>query len=145
MKKDLIEFIDGIIEIPYELNGRDPEKGLDCLGLVLHLYRDFLKVDLFDDTQVVPPGWENDPQYSTYMEDLLKEHGRFIKEPRPFDIVLMAPKEHFFANHMGIYLEDGTVLNTHEWSGVHRVSLATLIDRHKVKGFVRMKELDGRN
>lgn len=143
MQKDLIIFIDDMIGIPYLLNGRDPEVGLDCMGVILHFYRNYLKTTLFDDTEIVPDGWEDNPDYAEYMEKLLHVHGQLIKYPEPFDIVLMSPKGHFFANHVGIYLEDGTVLNTGP-SGVFRRALSAFQDAGKVKGFVRLNEIGKR-
>lgn len=137
MKKDLIDFIDSMIGIPYQLNGRDPEIGLDCLGVFLYFYRNYLKIDLFDDTEIVPKGWEDNPKYAEYMEKLLHTYGTLIDKPEPFDLVLMAPKNHFFANHVGIYLEDGTILHTGP-IGVNRHSLCAFREAKRIKGFVRI-------
>lgn len=143
MKKDLIDFIDSMIGIPYVLNGRDPETGLDCMGVILHFYRNYLNVALFDDTEIVPEGWEDNPEYAKYMEKLLHVHGKLVKEPQEFDIVLMSPKDHFFANHVGIYLSDGTVLNTCP-SGVYRRALYAYKRVNRVRAFVRLNELEQR-
>jgi cell wall-associated NlpC family hydrolase len=141
MEKPLIDFIDSMMGIPYELNGRDPEVGLDCMGVILHFYRGYLKTKLFDDTEIVPKGWEDNPEYAEYMEKLLHEHGILVKEPAPFDIVLVASTpEHFFANHVGVYLPDGTVLNTGP-PGVFRRSLTAFLEAGIVKGYVRLNEL----
>jgi len=136
MKPELIEYLDTLIGIPYKINGRDQE-GIDCIGVVIAFYRDFLEKEFYDNSIDVPEGWYDDPDYAQYMEKLIKTHGTWVDEPQDFDIVLIAPRDHFLANHMGIYLPGGKILNTNEKSGVCINPLHLLEEAGVIKGYIR--------
>ncbi len=140
MTPELIAWVDAIIRVPYVLNGRNPAAGFDCLGMLLHFYRDFLKLPVFDDTELVPAGWQEDPRYADYMERLIKAHCEVIREPEPYCIVLMAPPGHFLANHVGVYLGEDKVLQTSERTGVTLMRLDAIKKTNQLRGLLRVKE-----
>lgn len=139
MEPELIEWVDRHIGLPYVLNGRDPKVGLDCLGVALHFYRDYLGLAIFDDTEEVPKRWYDDPKYAEYMERLIHTHCQLLPEPEKFCLVLLAPENHFLANHIGIYLGEGAVLNTSEVTGVVVHKLAAFERTNTIKGFLKVR------
>jgi len=141
MEKPLIDYLDSIIGIPYRLNGRGGgDEGLDCIGTVLKFYREYLKIHIFDDTEVVPKNWWDNPKYADYMERMIKKHCFSIKEPELFCLILVAPPDHFLANHLGIYLGENKFLNTSETTGIIISNLGILTRENKVRGYLKVNE-----
>ncbi len=71
------EIITELLGVPFLEHGRDPGAGLDCLGLVLHVYREALGVDL------------PDPWSGSMREALERLSGQFMRarNPAPGDLL----------------------------------------------------------
>jgi len=137
MDKKLINYIDSIIGIPYVTNGRGAT--LDCFGLVLKFYKEFLDIEIVDDSIVMPDGWYNDPKNGQYMNKMVQQHGVLLKEPDLYSIVLMAPEGHFLSNHIGIFVGEGKVVHTTITTGVCQTPLTALKNVKKIRGYVRLE------
>jgi cell wall-associated NlpC family hydrolase len=100
------------LSIPYKLNGRTPEEGLDCWGLVVCIFKD-LGISLPAGDGYSKPG--ND----WYKRDPLRYH-RFLQkigepvlgEPQPYDIIYFTLIGNHIVSHTGVMLDNNTFIHT---------------------------------
>jgi hypothetical protein len=88
--QDLVFYALGLVGIEYRYGGEDPESGLDCSGLVRHVFQQVAGVTL--------------PRTSVEMSRVGNRVGK--GELRPGDLVFFNTRRFAFS-HVGIYLGDG--------------------------------------
>lgn len=137
MEPKLIKFIDGIVGTPYKVNGRTREY-LDCLGLVLIFYREYLETTILDDSEFMPEGWYDLPDYADYIERLIHSHGTVVREPNLGDIVLLGRKKEGRISHLGIYVGENKVLEAGAQRGVILLNLETIKELGLVRGYIKI-------
>ncbi len=102
--------------VPYRFGGDDPSRGFDCSGLVRHVYRDALGVDL--------------PRRS----EEIGRAGRAVERERlqPGDLVFFNTQGSAFS-HVGIYIGDGRFV--HAPAGRGHVRIDALHERYWARRF----------
>ncbi len=123
----LLEEIKPYLGIPYRRGGYS-KKGMDCSGLVKHIYSKTLQVDLPHSTS---------QQYALpTMEEVSED------ELRPGDLIFFSQKKKRIA-HVGIYLSDGKFIHAGRKSGVTISSLDNRYWKVKMVGAKRFVGLGG--
>lgn len=131
-----------LVGTKYLKHGRNPETGLDCLGVVLEVF----KMNSFTIVQtgkarssrreLSDPMFELAPDATADPEQELRS-GRFstsfqeVDNPAPLDLVVL-PEE-----HIGIMIDTETVLHTDIHAGCRASKLSTLRRMNWTKGFYR--------
>ena len=99
--------------IPFRHLGRDITRGCDCIGLLLHFYKDILGVDLFYLDRVYNKKWYRSDKHKLrkFFESNFKE----VKEVQAGDILLfkIAKSE----THIGICINKERFLFTNYGTG----------------------------
>lgn len=113
---------DSLIGVPYLHQGRNPDQGLDCFGVM----RSF-----FERCGVVLPKYPNDyPKVWWLRRSLIEEEDGEpffpIEMPRPGAVVLLKVNDSAVPNHLAISLASGYVLDTAPGVGAHRNKLSRL-------------------
>jgi cell wall-associated NlpC family hydrolase len=101
----------GLLGTPYKLGGTNPEKGVDCSGLVHYVYKQSVNIDL------------------PHSAKELSQNGAPVKldDLQPGDLVFFHTlKKHF--SHVGIYAGDGKFV--HADSRQAKVVIVSNIDTH---------------
>lgn len=95
----------GLMEVDYRFGGKNPERGLDCSGMVSYIYRHALGIEL-------PPNAAR-----------IAQIGREIETARlaPGDLVFFNTTGKPFS-HVGIYLGDGRFIHAPSSNGKIKVS-----------------------
>jgi hypothetical protein len=137
MDRGLIKYIDTRIGIPYKINGRSPEDGIDCVGAVEMFYSEYLGVDLSLGVKKVPKGWHNQEEFQDYKQQLLRKNGSLIKEPELYCIVLVADDRGERVNHVGIFLGDDKVFNTGK-HGTYLERLSKYRRENMLRGYLKL-------
>ena len=101
------EWINRYIGLPWEANGRDIETGFDCWGLIMHIYKERLGIDL--------PDWQIEPfndrnVIAGITKHTAEGHAIEIDTPGDYDIAMVARRGQCF--HVGLCLAGG-VLHVH--------------------------------
>ncbi len=99
---------DELIGIPYVFRGRDPEVGLDCLGLVVEAFK--CAGASFPDPIEYQENWVE------YGNDHLRENRpeswRPVEEPyEPLDVIFLRMNREKVPSHIGLHVGDGRVLH----------------------------------
>jgi hypothetical protein len=113
------------IGTPYRHLGRDPARGLDCVGLVLHAYR---AAGLLAD--VVVTGYGRRPEGHALIAEVMR-HGRRVPlaEARPADVLAFAGVERLPC-HLALVTETSPrLLIVHAWAERRAVA------EHALAGF----------
>lgn len=101
---ELTDYAQSLLGIPYRYGGSDPEHGFDCSGLVWHVYRRTLALDL--------------PRSSLEMS----HRGKLVEreELRPGDLVFFNTLHRKFS-HVGIYLGSNSFIHAPSTGGNVRI------------------------
>jgi murein DD-endopeptidase / murein LD-carboxypeptidase len=119
IQKKMKEFIG----IPYVLGGIN-QRGMDCSGLVKHLYSLFFKIDL---------PHQSSQQHALPIFDTIDP-----KELRPGDLIFFSPRKNR-VNHVGIYYGDGKFLHAATKKGVLLSKLSDNYWKSRVVSTKRLK------
>lgn len=124
------------IGTPFVLHGRDPESGLDCLGLTLEVLKEYGH-DLPD----VVLDYERDHPDGSRFEDYLQgveERLREIHptEAMPGDVIAFDTHRAGVANHFGVVVSKNFAITTFENSGAMLVNLR--VWRSRTQGVYRV-------
>ncbi len=127
------------IGIPFFYGGRTREDGLDCWGLVRLIYRDIVGIDL--------------PEYGEVSADDLRAVARtvgvkrdaepwsMVLEPATYDIVVMGLHNKRIPAHVGLMVDENTMIHAEQSSHSCLVRLDNMTVRERVLGFRRHKTL----
>lgn len=133
------ELISKYVGIPYVHLGRDPKKGLDCLGLLMCFFKDMGRDVKKYDYEHYSEYWSVDGNNDYYLEKWPSEYEK-VNEPKPFDVVL-------FQNSRGITNHAGIVLSNDRF--IHSCKAGCVVARlkepkwqQKLTGYYRKKEND---
>lgn len=127
-----------IIGAPFVWNGRDPEKGLDCYGVVLWIYAQ--KGIFLDD-----PVGEYSCGFAARQEPQIRSRftGCWREAPKPWrelDVVIVRWPHETEPSHLGVLVAGGRkVLHAHDRQGVVCWSLDAL--RRHIWGVARHEDL----
>jgi hypothetical protein len=113
------DLTDKYIGCPFERHGRDPVKGMDCLGWLLVVCREIHGVDLPDPVEISGVRW------TVRLRDF-KGHFRRITEAQvqPGDLAYDAHKDQPVMKHISIYDQDpGWWSHTNYNDGLCRVRI----------------------
>ncbi|MBC8420618.1 MAG: C40 family peptidase [Desulfobacterales bacterium] len=119
---DLLEEIKQYLGIPYRRGGYS-KKGMDCSGLIKHIYSKTLQVDL--------PHSSSQQYALPTMEEVSED------ELRPGDLIFFSQKKKRI-NHVGLYLSDGKFIHAGRKSGVTISSLDNRYWKVKMVGARRL-------
>ena len=113
------------VGVPYRHLGREPSRGLDCVGLVLHAYR---AAGLL--TDVVVTGYGRRPDGHALIAEVMRRGRRVpVAEARPADVLAFAGSERLPC-HLALVTETSPrVLIVHAWAEFRRVT------EHGLAGF----------
>lgn len=117
----------------YVYQGRDPRTGLDCMGVLLHLYREVLGVDLPDHAAVLQDRFDRQEVFYEGLEayaDLFDEIPR--SETRAGDVVVFYDPVHQ-SNHVAVAVSERHAIHAGERIGVVRSRLVRLFRLRCVK------------
>jgi len=101
----------GLLGTPYKMGGTDPQKGVDCSGLVRYVYKQSADIDL------------------PHSAKAISQSGAPVKkdELQPGDLVFFHTlKKHF--SHVGIYAGDGKFVHASSRQG--KEVMVSSIDTH---------------
>lgn len=123
-----------LIKIPYKLHGRD-YSGVDCWGLIILIYKEFLKKELIDlDKLDFGEDWYKEK--NLFIENY---HQQWIKvdDPQKFDIVFFRNCDDV-VNHCGLFLGEDIFVQATRKHGVTFSHLNKF--KNKIYGFFRLKK-----
>lgn len=104
-----------LIGVPFAIGGRDPSIGLDCVGLLLEVYR---RAGIIMPS--VPGGygdtWGSDWEIIREMERL--GWSRITGTVQALDAVLVPDRDSGLPTHVGVLLDESRVLHAHRSCGV---------------------------
>ncbi len=117
MTKSKIKYAD-LIGVPFLNHGRDPEKGLDCYGLVTEIYkRQGIKIPEYDaewnDAEKIN-GYIEDATASSVWEEIPPEK---IEENIPCVLAIRLAAPPGMVNHTGVYIGGRKFIHTRERAG----------------------------
>ncbi|MFH1082444.1 MAG: C40 family peptidase, partial [Pseudomonadota bacterium] len=118
----LLEEIQQYLGIPYRRGGYS-KKGMDCSGLIKHIYSKTLQVDL--------PHSSSQQYALPIMEEVSED------ELRPGDLIFFSQKKKRI-NHVGLYLSDGKFIHAARKRGVTISSLDNRYWKVKMVGAKRL-------
>ena len=120
LRKDFIAAARGWLNVPFLHQGREKDRGIDCVGLVIQSARE---VGL---TTVQYRNYSRSAQPAV-MRNLLRKHCVPVVRPRmlPSDILWMRLEK--LPYHVAIFTFDGTII--HSYSGVGKVVEHRLDDK----------------
>jgi len=123
--------------IPFVEGGRD-EKGADCWGLIVLLYKYFFDVELEKFTGVAA----TDKDFNLAVDRInkeIEEHKNFyeVTEPQFGDIILL--RVHGRPIHVGFCLDKSTMVHTGKGYGVVTEKFTEMRWNNRVLGFYRKK------
>jgi len=111
---------------PYLYQGRDPKTGLDCMGVLLHLYREVLDVDLPDYAAEIQ---DRLGRQEVFYEGLEAYAGLFDEVPRSEtragDVVVFYDPVHQ-SNHIAVAISERHAVHSGERIGIVRSRLVRL-------------------
>jgi len=100
-----LEYINGLIGIPYIHGGRDPKTGLDCYGLCMVVYRDLYGIEL--------PDWQTpdvaDVKATRNIIKEFTERGEYTSLTVPENGCFIFCYRTRAAHHVGLYYNGGVV------------------------------------
>ncbi|MFA5458713.1 MAG: NlpC/P60 family protein [Synergistaceae bacterium] len=134
MDKKLTELIAKLLPVPYVHEGRD-YSGLDCGGLILLFYRDYLKIRL-PDMHGYNPHWGY--KGKNYFIDDYYQFFIPVKIPQLSDIVLFRNNKEI-CDHGGVVLTGGEFLHCHRHVGVSINRYGAIPWSRRPGGFYRLK------
>ncbi len=123
------------VGLPYLHKGRD-EKGLDCWGLILLIYKDLKGVRLWDIGEDYPEDWSWSGR-DLFMENYQKQWER-VEKPGTLDVVLIK-NGLGVANHAGVMLNDRTFVHCLAKAGVVLSRVTDKQWKPRIVGYYRMK------
>lgn len=103
-----------LIGTPFTNYGRDPQKGLDCWGLVIEFFKQ-LGLQLEDPVSYYDVDWHKKFNFITKNQHLYFDRS---EEFAPFSVIAMKTQSSV-VNHLAICLDREYVLNTDQAVGVH--------------------------
>lgn len=133
--------ISDLIGVPFLDSGRDPNRGLDCWGLVMEVYRR-VGVELPDYGKSVPSA------YASGSSDVAARNaeatGRWLKvdTPSACDLVAMRTDRRVptAINHFGVCIGRGRFLHTIKPRNAHIARLDAIEWANRVVGFYRWQK-----
>jgi len=113
---------------PYKHLGNSIDTGIDCFNLCRLVYKNELNIDIpyqtSDFCNIVDEDWYQ-KTHDQFMENAARlDRDDFswikVKEPKPFDVILMSMGSTNVTNHCALYVGDGKILQTmlHRTSGI---------------------------
>lgn len=125
-----------LVGVPFKHKGRNVKEGLDCLGLVLEIYKRNGK-HIQDPIPDYPCDWDTVKQQNYILENYhtnwLKIEDNNIKE---LDLVLFG-RDKKFPTHIAIIIGYNTIIHSQRKHGVIISRLAKL--KESIHGFYRLK------
>lgn len=123
-----------LLSCPYVDKGRDPQKGLDCYGLVIEIYKRF-GFELPEYTDQYKSG--HDPSIGRAIkENSESDFIRLLNFPWPVPCILTfnLGVPHNISNHVGVYLGGDKFIHIRERAGLGVASIHSVIWRHLITG-----------
>lgn len=102
-----------LVGVPFKRGGRTPEEGLDCLGVILSLYR-----ALDRPVPDIDICFRADEENAVAMADGLPDYTREITFTEMHTLDLVQFKSGALHNHLGVFLGSNQFLHVHEEVGV---------------------------
>lgn len=121
---------------PYVYQGRDPKTGMDCMGVLLHLYREVLGVDLPDYAAELQDRHDRQDVFYDGLEayaDLFSEIPRCVAGPGNV-VTFHDPVAQ--ANHVAVIISPHHAVHAGEKFGVVRTRLSRLFRLRCVRVFM---------
>jgi probable lipoprotein NlpC len=132
--------IEKYVGVPYKMNGRSPEEGLDCWGLVKCVYKDLgIWLPSWDARHEPDEDWyKHDPE--RYYRFLLKIGKPIdVSQLKPFDIVYFTLIGKDVISHTGVMLDNRRFIHTLQKRNCRVNSLEGFLKR-KLRGARRVEE-----
>lgn len=131
----LAGFIRVLLEIPYKHRGRGYD-GVDCYGLIIIFYRDFLGIELLDVCRDYDEDWAFKGIRDYFIENYHRQFEKVTK-PKLYDIILFQNKKGI-ANHGGVVLQNGKFIHCSK-DGVNISRYSEENFKRRFNGFYRYK------
>jgi len=139
LEKKIRKVLEQYANVPFVHNGRTLE-GLDCLGFIVHFYKNFgIYLPDGDGKEIDREWYVSDPQ--RYIRNLRKLNGVQVSldDLRPLDLV-------YFTISRGIITHTGVMINDHEFAHMSPKSnfIISKMERHwksRCRGAIRFPEL----
>ena len=102
---------------PYKHLGDDINTGIDCFNLCTLVYKKELNIDIpyrtSDFCNIVDEDWYS-KTHERWMDKAATDvHGwTKVKEPKPFDVILMSLGSTHVTNHCALYVDTNKILQT---------------------------------
>jgi len=122
------EFVPTLLGIPYKPGGRGYD-GASCKGLILIIYRDFLKVPLPDIQGDDPNGYSVEAYHELFVK---------VDRPQRFDVVAFQNRRGV-VEHGGVVLDNGKFIHCSRLSGVSIEYYNAPQHKRRLNGFYRYK------
>lgn len=124
--------------IPYKEKGRTIE-GLDCLGLIIMIYRDLAQVEIPDleDYDMKLPLLKKKDYIEDNYKDYYIKHWERVDTPSLLDIVLIKNGKNI-PNHAGVVLDTETFIHCIK-AGVVVSRLKDKLWKNRITGYFRYK------
>ena len=112
-----MNWYDSYTGFPYKHLGEDTETGIDCFNLCALVYKNELNIDIpyktSDFCNIVDEDWYSKTHERWMEKAASEEHGwRKVKEPKPYDVILMSLGSTHVTNHCALYLGNNKILQT---------------------------------
>jgi len=117
--------------IAYEAGGRDIETGVDCYGLVKHLYEQEHGVEIVDFDYKDP----NDPQNEKYFVESMNSP-KWVKVPQQKGAVV-GLRVNGHISHCGYMVSDNEFVHIMATSGLARVNVNSVKWKNRIVGFYK--------
>ena len=104
--------------LPFLHLGDDPNTGIDCWNLCMHIYREHRGIDIkqrtIDFCNIVDDNWYNKTTESLY-EDGFKKFSHIFRKvddaPKVFDVIVMSIGSTLISNHFALYVDTNRILH----------------------------------
>jgi len=108
---------DKYVGCPYKHLGLDPKKGIDCINLIIHIYKEELGIEIpytsRDWCNIVDEYWYQNIHEDYFKKGSSKSYGwKRVKEPKEFDVITMVLGSSTITNHCAIYIGHNKILHT---------------------------------
>lgn len=114
--------------------GRNPQKGLDCYGLVMEVFRRY-GYELPEYTDAVRE-WNNEKRCNEFYNEQKSRYWKEIKNPTvPCLIAFSFNVPRGTVNHSGVYIGDGKFIHTRERVGACIESINNPAWRRLIEGY----------
>ena len=102
---------------PFKHLGLDPKKGIDCLNLIIHIYKEELGIEIpytsRDWCNTVSDYWYDATFERPFEKGGTKEYGwKKVTDPEEFDVITMTLGSSLITNHAAIYIGKGKILHS---------------------------------